>query len=145
MKLFTIGFTKKSARRFFELIRSSGARRVVDVRLNNVSQLAGFAKRDDLAYFVDEICGMDYLHLPALAPTQEMLDRYKKEGGDWQDYERQFLDLMRQRRIEETVSKEQVAYGCLLCSEDKPHHCHRRLVAEYLKEHWGDVDIVHLT
>lgn len=145
MKLFTIGFTKKSARRFFELIGSSGARRVVDVRLNNVSQLAGFAKRDDLAYFVDEICGMDYLHLPALAPTQEMLDRYKKEGGDWQDYERQFLDLMRQRRIEETVSKEQVADGCLLCSEDKPHHCHRRLVAEYLKDRWGDVDIVHLT
>jgi uncharacterized protein (DUF488 family) len=145
MKLFTIGFTKKSARRFFELLRSSGARRVVDVRLNNVSQLAGFAKKDDLAYFAREICGMDYLHLPALAPTQEMLDRYKKEGGGWQDYERQFLDLMRERRIEETISKEAVADGCLLCSEDKPHHCHRRLVAEYLKEHWGDVEIVHLT
>ena len=145
MKLLTIGFTKKSARRFFELLRSSGARCVVDVRLNNVSQLAGFAKKDDLAYFANEICGIDYLHLPALAPTQEMLDRYKKEGGDWQDYERQFLDLMRQRRIEETISKEAVADGCLLCSEDKPHHCHRRLVAEYLKDRWGDVDIVHLT
>jgi uncharacterized protein (DUF488 family) len=145
MKLFTIGFTKKSARRFFELLRSSGAKRVVDVRLNNVSQLAGFAKKDDLAYFAKEICGMDYLHLPALAPTQEMLDRYKKEGADWQEYERQFLDLMRQRRIEETISKEAVADGCLLCSEDKPHHCHRRLVAEYLKDRWGDVDIVHLT
>lgn len=145
MKLFTIGFTKKSARRFFELLRSSGARRVVDVRLNNVSQLAGFAKKDDLAYFAKEICGMDYVHLPVLAPTQEMLNRYKKGGGNWQDYERQFLDLMRQRRIEETLPKEQVADGCLLCSEDKPHHCHRRLVAEYLKEQWGDVDIVHLT
>lgn len=145
MKLFTIGFTKKSARRFFELLRDSGARRVVDVRLNNVSQLAGFAKKDDLAYFAKELCGMDYLHLPALAPTQEMLDRYKKKGGDWQDYEPQFLDLMRQRRIEETISKEAVADGCLLCSEDKPHYCHRRLVAEYLKERWGDLDIVHLT
>jgi uncharacterized protein (DUF488 family) len=145
MKLFTIGFTKKSARRFFELLRSSGARRLVDVRLNNVSQLAGFAKKDDLAYFAKEVCGIDYLHVPALAPTQEMLDRYKKEGGDWLDYERQFLDLMRQRRIEEKISKEVVADGCLLCSEDKPHHCHRRLVAEYLKERWGDVDIVHLT
>lgn len=145
MKLFTIGFTKKSARRFFELLRSSGARRVVDVRLNNVSQLAGFAKKDDLAYFAKEVCGMEYLHLPALAPTKEMLDRYKKEGGDWQEYERQFLDLMRQRRIEETISKEAIADGCLLCSEDKPHHCHRRLVAEYLKDRWGDVDIVHLT
>jgi uncharacterized protein (DUF488 family) len=145
MKLFTIGFTKKSARQFFELLRSSGARRIVDVRLNNVSQLAGFAKKDDLAYFAQQICGMDYLHLPALAPTQEMLTRYKKQGGDWENYERQFLDLMRQRRIEETISKEAVADGCLLCSEDKPHHCHRRLVAEYLKEHWGDVDIIHLT
>lgn len=145
MKLFTIGFTKKPAKRFFDLLRSSGARRIVDVRLNNVSQLAGFAKKDDLAYFAKEICGMDYLHLPALAPTQEMLDRYKKEGGEWQDYERQFLDLMRQRRIEGTISKEAIADGCLLCSEDKPHHCHRRLVAEYLKEQWGDVDIVHLT
>jgi uncharacterized protein (DUF488 family) len=145
MRLFTIGFTKKSARRFFELLRSSGARRIVDVRLNNVSQLAGFAKKDDLAYLAKEVCGMDYLHLPALAPTKEMLDRYKKDGGDWQDYERQFLDLMRERRIEEEISKEAVADGCLLCSEDKPHHCHRRLVAEYLKEHWGNVDIVHLT
>lgn len=145
MKLFTIGFTKKSARRFFELLRSSGARRVVDVRLNNVSQLAGFAKRDDLAYFAKEVCGMDYLHLPALAPTKDMLDGYKKKGGDWQQYERQFLDLMRQRRIEETISKDAVADGCLLCSEDKPHHCHRRLVAEYLKDRWSDVDIVHLT
>jgi uncharacterized protein (DUF488 family) len=145
LKLFTIGFTKKSARRFFELLRSSGARRIVDVRLNNISQLAGYAKKDDLAYFAKEVCGMDYLHLPALAPTQEMLDRYKKDGGDWQDYERQFLDLMRQRGIEETISKEAVADGCLLCSEDQPHHCHRRLVAEYLKDRWGDVDIVHLT
>lgn len=144
MRLFTIGFTKKPARRFFELLRTSGARRVVDVRLNNVSQLAGFAKKDDLAYFLREICEMDYVHIPALAPTQEMLDAYKKHGGDWKGYEKQFLDLMRERRIEETVPKEVVAEGCLLCSEDKPHHCHRRLVAEYLKQHWGDVQIAHL-
>ncbi len=145
MKLYTIGFTKKTARRFFDLLRDSGARRIVDVRLNNVSQLAGFAKRDDLAYFAKAICGMEYQHLPALAPTQELLDGYKKKGGDWQAYERQFLDLMRQRRIEDAIPKEAIADGCLLCSEDKPHHCHRRLVAEYLKEKWGDVDIVHLT
>jgi uncharacterized protein (DUF488 family) len=145
MNLFTIGFTKKTARRFFELLRGSGARRIVDVRLSNSSQLAGFAKKDDLAYFANAICGMDYVHLSSLAPTQEMLDRYKKEGGGWQAYERQFLDLMRQRRIEETISKETIADGCLLCSEDKPHRCHRRLVAEYLKERWGDMDIVHLT
>ena len=144
MRLFTIGFTKKSARHFFELLRKSGATRIVDVRLNNVSQLAGFAKKDDLAYFAKEICGMDYVHLPALAPTQEMLDEYKKQGGDWRTYERRFLDLMRERRIEETVPRESVSDGCLLCSEDKPHHCHRRLVAEYLRQHWGDVEIAHL-
>lgn len=84
MRLFTIGFTKKSAESFFETLRKSGARRVVDVRLNNVSQLAGFAKKQDLAYFLDEICGMEYVHEPLLAPTQEMLDEYKKQRGRWQ-------------------------------------------------------------
>ena len=144
MKVFTIGFTKKSARQFFDTLRRSGAKRVVDVRLNNVSQLAGFAKRDDLAFFLKEICGMDYIHVPDLAPTQEMLDEYKKLKGDWKAYETRFLDLMRQRGIEERIPKEVVAEGCLLCSEDKPHQCHRRLVAEYLKQQWGDLDISHL-
>ena len=144
MKIFTIGFTKKKAQRFFNLLKRSGAKRVVDVRLNNVSQLAGFAKKDDLRFFLEQICGMDYLHLPALAPTKEMLDDFKKRGGDWKVYEAQFLDLMKQRRIEETIPREAIADGCLLCSEDKPHHCHRRLVAEYLKQHWGDIEVAHL-
>jgi uncharacterized protein (DUF488 family) len=144
MKVFTIGFTKKNAARFFELLRTSGAKRVVDVRLNNVSQLAGFAKKDDLAYFLHEICRMDYVHLPVLAPTQDMLDEYRTRRADWNTYELRFLELMRQRRIEETISKEALANGCLLCSEDKPHHCHRRLVTEYLKQHWGDIDVSHL-
>lgn len=146
MKLFTIGFTKKTAQRFFETIRESGVKRVVDVRLNNVSQLAGFAKKNDLSWFLRELCGVEYVHLPILAPTREMLDDYKKRDGDWAAYETRFLDLMRQRRIEEKVPQEVVADGCLLCSEDKPHYCHRRLVAEYLRERWGDtVDISHLT
>jgi uncharacterized protein (DUF488 family) len=144
MKVFTIGFTKKSARRFFEVLRTSGARRVVDVRLNNVSQLAGFAKKDDLAFFLKEICGMEYVHLPELAPTQKMLDEYKKERGDWATYEARFLALMTERRIEDTVPREVIADGCLLCSEDQPHHCHRRLVVEYLKQHWSDLDVAHL-
>jgi len=144
MKLFTIGFTRKTAERFFGLLRTSGAKRVVDVRLNNVSQLAGFAKKDDLAYFLKEICGIDYVHLPLLAPTQEMLDHYRKQGGDWKTYEDRFLDLMRERHIEEAIPKEAVADGCLLCSEEKPHHCHRRLVADYLEQHWGGVDVSHL-
>jgi len=144
MEVFTIGFTKKPARKFFELLRDAGAKRVVDVRLNNVSQLAGFAKRDDLSYFLDTIDGIEYVYLPDLAPTQEMLDAYKKRKGSWANYESQFIDLMRQRRIEHTTPRELIEDGCLLCSEDEPHHCHRRLVAEYLKEHWGDVRIHHL-
>jgi len=144
MNLFTIGFTKKSAETFFETLLKSGAKRVVDVRLNNVSQLAGFAKKQDLVYFLKHICGMDYVYLPDLAPTQDMLDDYKQKRETWELYEQRFLDLMSQRRIEEKVSKEMLADGCLLCSEEKPHHCHRRLVAEYLKRHWRDVDIKHL-
>jgi uncharacterized protein (DUF488 family) len=144
MKVFTIGFTKKNAQHFFEALRKSGARRVVDVRLNNVSQLAGFAKKDDLAYFLKKVCDMEYVHLPELAPTKDMLDEYKKLQGDWTTYEGRFLDLMAKRRIEHNISKDIVADGCLLCSEDKPHHCHRRLVAEYLNQHWGDVHVSHL-
>lgn len=144
MKIFTIGFTRKSAEKFFTLLRKSGAKRIVDVRLNNVSQLAGFAKRPDLEFFLREICHMDYVHLPELAPTQDILDEYKKNKGDWNVYEQKFLELMRHRRIEDTVPRELLADGCMLCSEDKPHHCHRRVVAEYLREKWGDIDVVHL-
>lgn len=143
MKIFTIGFTKTTARNFFERIKRAGVRRIVDVRLNNVSQLAGFAKRDDLDYFSKTICDADYKHIPALAPTKEMLDDYKKHGGAWAEYEQKFLDLMARRKIE-NLDRATLDGGCLLCSEDKPHHCHRRLVAEYLKKNWDDVDIVHL-
>ncbi len=144
MRIFTIGFTKKSAESFFSLLAGSGAVRLVDVRLNNISQLAGFAKKDDLNYFLRAICEMDYLHLPELAPTQVMLDAYKKENGDWTAYEVQFLALMKSREIENAVSKDILSDACLLCSEDKPQHCHRRLVAEYLRDKWGNVEIVHL-
>jgi uncharacterized protein (DUF488 family) len=145
MNVFTIGFTKKSARQFFEMLEKSGATRVVDVRLNNVSQLAGFAKREDLAFFLEKIGGIEYTHVPLLAPTQPMLDEYKKNGGDWATYESRFLDLMEKRRIEREVPRELIENSCLLCSEDKPHNCHRRVVAEYFKRHWGEVEISHLT
>ena len=144
MRVFTIGFTRKSAETFFFTLCGSAAKRVVDVRLNNVSQLAGFSKRDDLHYFLRAICSLDYLHLPELAPTQDLLDQYRKLKGGWPAYERQFLALMKQRRIEETVPRDVIADGCLLCSEDLPDRCHRRLVAEYLRDHWGNLDIVHL-
>lgn len=144
MKIYTIGFTKKSAETFFTRLQNAGIQRLVDVRLNNVSQLAGFAKKDDLRYFLKTICNADYTHLIELAPTAEILDPYKKvKNGDWALYERQFLDLMRAREIEQT-SRDILENACLLCSEEKPDYCHRRLVAEYLQEHWDDVQIEHL-
>lgn len=143
MKIYTIGFTKTSAEGFFTRLMKSGAKKLVDVRLNNISQLAGFAKRDDLRYFTKQICGLGYEHVPKLAPTQDILDEYKKNGGAWDVYENKFLDLMAKRHIED-IDRQQLDGGCLLCSEDKPHNCHRRLVAEYLRNKWSDVEIVHL-
>lgn len=144
MKIFTIGFTKKSAEQFFTWIKQPGLLRIVDIRLNNVSQLAGFTKKNDLKFFLREICGIDYIHLPQLAPAQDILDAYKKNNGDWDNYEKHFLSLMAARRIEVEVDKNMIDGGCLLCSEPRPDHCHRRLVAEYLCDKWGDVEIVHL-
>jgi len=142
--VFTIGFTKKTAAEFFEKLRSAGIKRVVDVRLNNVSQLAGFSKRDDLQFFLKQILGVDYAHEPLLAPTQELLDSVKKKKGRWEDYERDFLRLMHERHIEDKIDPALLACGCLLCSEEQPHQCHRRLVLEYLQRRWGNLDIKHL-
>ena len=144
MKIFTIGFTNKKAERFFEELGQAGVKRVVDVRLNNVSQLAGFSKKDDLKYFLRAIAGIDYIHLAELAPTKELLNAYKKEKGDWSAYEKDFIRLIERRQIELSIAKDIIDQGCLLCSEDKPHHCHRRLVAEYLQRRWPDVSIQHL-
>jgi uncharacterized protein (DUF488 family) len=143
-RVATIGFTKKSAESFFTLLQKAGIKRVLDVRLNNVSQLAGFTKKEDLAYFLQTIGKIDYIHLPLLAPTQEMLDAYKKEKGDWTEYEKRFLGLMEKRHIERELDPKLVHDGCLLCSEEKPHQCHRRLVAEYLQAQWGSLRIEHL-
>ena len=144
MKIFTIGFTKKPAREFFEKLRRPGLTRLLDVRLNNVSQLAGFSKRDDLQFFCEAILSIGYLHLPELAPTQAMLDGYKKNHGSWPDYEKTFLALMAGRKVEDTVAHEAIDGGCLLCSEPTPENCHRRLVAEYLQSKWGGVEIEHI-
>jgi len=144
MKVFTIGFTGKTAERFFTILQRSGAQRIVDVRLNNVSQLSGFAKSKDLAYFARAICGMDYVHLRELAPEQAMLDEYKKKGGDWAAYEQHFLALMERRAVEKSVRPELIDQGCLLCSEHKPDQCHRRLVVEYLGRKWSGMAVEHL-
>jgi uncharacterized protein (DUF488 family) len=142
MKIYTIGFTEKKAERFFSLIKISGTKRIVDVRLNNISQLAGFSKKEDLKYFLKELCNVDYLHLPDLAPTKEILSPYQKKDITWQQYEEKYLNLMSKRNIEKHVSKDVIDEGCLLCSEHQPHQCHRRLVVDYLKSAWNESDAV---
>ena len=143
-KLFTIGFTKKSAEAFFTTLRTAGVKRLIDVRLNNVSQLAGFAKRDDLAYFLKAICDCDYRHEPLLAPTKEILDGYKKKQMDWVEYETRFVKLLEERQAHRLVTGEELKVGCLLCSEPTPGRCHRRLVAEYFTRNFDDLEIYHL-
>jgi uncharacterized protein (DUF488 family) len=144
IETFTIGFTKKSAEEFFTKLRDSGVKRLLDVRLNNSSQLAGFAKRDDLAFFLKGLAGIDYEHVADLAPTKNILDSYKKHGGDWAVYEDAFLELMAKRSIETKLPASLFDSSCLLCSEHLPNHCHRRLVIEYLDRHWGGISVTHI-
>ena len=144
VQLFTIGFAETTAEHFFTVLRGAGVKRIIDVRLNNTSQLAGFSKKDDLRFFLREVAGIEYVHVPELAPTQDILDAYKKHKGSWAVYEQEFNTLVTKRAIENALSREIADFGCLLCSEKKPQHCHRRLVAEYLQEQWGDVSTTHL-
>lgn len=143
--VFTIGFTQKKAEVFFNFIKSSGVKTLIDVRLNNISQLAGFAKRDDLKFFLNELCKTEYIHLPDLAPTKDILASYKKKEISWEKYEGDFLDLMSKRNVERSIQPELLDKGCLLCSEHEPHFCHRRLVVEYLNETTDlDLSVKHL-
>ena len=142
--LYTIGFTKKNAEIFFNILKKNKVQTVFDIRLNNVSQLAGFTKRDDLRYFLKTMCDCKYEHKPEWAPTEEILNEYKKNNGSWRDYEVAFSALINRRKIENGVSLGSLAHGCLLCSEPTPEQCHRRLVAEYFKQTIPSLRIVHL-
>jgi uncharacterized protein (DUF488 family) len=146
MKLYTIGFTQKTAREFFELLRTNGVRRLVDIRVNPSGQLSGFAKQEDLPYFLCELAdGCEYLHMPALAPTKEILKDYRADG-DWPRYVTRFEQLMDERDIPNTLNRAdfEAKPSCLLCSEATPEQCHRRLVAERLVARWPEVEIIHL-
>jgi uncharacterized protein (DUF488 family) len=142
--LFTIGFAGKSAEEFFAALAKAGVVRLIDVRLNNVSQLAGFTKRRDLEYFLNVIAGIDYEHHTELAPTSDILDAYKKKTLAWEEYERRFVALLDERAVAEHVEPRHFDHACLLCSEPEPSQCHRRLVAEHLQRHWPEVVIEHL-
>jgi len=143
--IYSIGFTQRTAEEFFGALNTAGVKRLLDVRLNNTSQLAAFTKRDDLRFFLREICDADYEHEPLLAPTQEMLDVYKKRKGAWAEYEQEFLGLMQERRIEDKISRAAFERPtALLCSERTAERCHRRLVMEYLAEKWDGIKLRHL-
>ena len=145
MEIYSIGFTQKSASRFFGTLKAHGIERLLDVRLNNTSQLAGFAKQSDLPYFLREICGAAYEHEPLLAPTQDILDAFKKQKGSWETYTEAYLALIRARKVESAISQDSFQKKTvLLCSEATAEHCHRRLALEYLQAHWAGVRIIHL-
>jgi uncharacterized protein (DUF488 family) len=145
MEIYSIGFTQKTAEQFFTRIKDADIRLLLDVRLNNVSQLAGFAKRADLAFFLKQICGAEYLHEPLLAPTRDMLDAYRSKVASWQEYEMRFRALMAEREIERNLDRALFeSPTVLLCSEPTADRCHRRIVLEYLREKWGNITISHL-
>lgn len=145
LKVATIGFTQSSAENFFNRIKGAGISRVVDVRLHNTSQLAGFAKADDLAYFLRELCNVEYTHEPLLAPTEEIMSDFRKKKNDWQVFRERFLGLMAERQIENRLKPALFNGACLLCAEARPHHCHRQFVCEYLNDKWGGrLDVTHL-
>ena len=146
MKIFTIGFTQKRAETFFEILRQNNVQRLVDIRLRPNGQLSGFAKKDDLPYFLAKLAnGCQYIHIPDLAPAKEILKDYRLDSN-WERYEIRFDALMDERRIPEILDRREFENmaSCLLCSEATPEQCHRRLVAERLRDHWPDVEIIHL-
>jgi len=144
IRVFTIGFTKKSATKFFETLSNNDIRLLIDIRLNNKSQLAGFTKEEDLKYFLKKICDIDYLHMEICAPSEELLKKYQKKEITWKEYEKEYRNLLKNREIIVKFDKNKLKDVCFLCSEPKPDQCHRRLLTEYLQKNLPDLDVIHL-
>jgi uncharacterized protein (DUF488 family) len=142
--LFTIGFTGKNARQFFGALRLAGVRKVIDVRLKNVSQLAGFTKRDDLEFFLDQLWGCGYEHRPQWAPSPEILEEYKNKALTWEGYAQRFAALLDERLAGYKPTAEDLDRACLLCSEPTAEKCHRRLLAERLQALMPGLRVKHL-
>jgi len=143
--LYTIGFTKKSAEQFFGLLKDNGVKQLVDVRISNNSQLAGFAKGKDLEFFIKEICHIPYKHITDFAPSKELLDQWHKQEVTWEEYVEVYTNLLKNRNILRKYGVKSFDGSCFLCSEDTPKQCHRRLLVEYMKEHSTEkVNIIHL-
>ena len=145
IKLYTIGFTNKSAERFFELLEHNQIVKIIDTRINNVSQLSGFAKAKDLEFFARRLSGINYEHKPDFAPTKELLDAYRNKRISWIDYSKEYIRLLEERNVGIYPSQiEQLHNSCLLCSEHSPEQCHRKLLAEFLKQKYPEIQIIHL-
>ncbi|MGD9567064.1 MAG: DUF488 family protein [Sedimentibacter sp.] len=146
-KLYTIGFTKKSAQKFFELLEMNNVNTIIDIRLNNTSQLSGFAKYPDIKFFLKRVCNIDYLHDLQFSPTEDILKNYKKKVYTWQDYVEHFENLMIERKIDKHIINNysdclEKNY-CLLCSEDTPENCHRSLVSDKFNKIFS-IELKHL-
>ena len=144
IRIFTIGYAGKNAHEFFAILKQAGIRKVIDVRLYNTSQLAGFTKKQDVEYFLQSIVGAEYVHLPIMSPTKQLLNDYKKGLISWQQYETQFKSIIAARQIEKHITPQDINMACFLCSEAKADNCHRRLIAEYLAGLWPNISIIHL-
>jgi uncharacterized protein (DUF488 family) len=142
--LYTIGFTQKTAEEFFTLLAENNVKKVMDIRINNTSQLAGFAKGTDLAFFADSILGIPYEHRPEYAPTKDLLKRYRDKQTSWPEYEQEYMTLVEEREILADIELADLDGVVFLCSEHEPDQCHRRLLAEYFKDHLPEINIVHL-
>lgn len=144
IKLYTIGFTGKSAQQFFDLLEQNGVKKIIDTRINNTSQLSGFAKGRDLAFFARRLANIGYEHRLEFAPTKALLSGYRKREIAWADYTDIYLNLLEERQIKESINLAALHQSCLLCSEHAPDHCHRRLLAEYLQEIDPNIHVIHL-
>ncbi|MFM0225617.1 DUF488 domain-containing protein [Paraburkholderia dipogonis] len=146
MQVATIGFTGKTAQEFFDLLKDAQVRMVLDIRLSNTSQLAGFAKKQDLPFFLDKLCGAAYQEIPDLAPEPDLFKRYKAKELTWDDFSAAYVELIAKRRVESNLDVDLFRSACLLCSEHLPHHCHRRLALDYLNSRWNSrLKITHLS
>jgi len=144
MKIFTIGFTKKSAEGFFDLLEKHGVQKIIDIRISSSSQLAGFAKDKDLAYFARKILGIPYEHRLELAPTKELMNGYRSGEISGEGYKQRYLELLEQRNVLQGLEIADFENACLLCSEHEPEGCHRKVLAERLSEEFEGVEVVHL-
>ncbi len=143
MKLFTIGSTKKTAEEFFSLLEQNNVKSVIDIRLK-VGALSGFSKKSDLPFFLDRISGISYSEMNQCAPTDELIKDYQNDEITWSEYRREYLKIIKERKILDDFSKKMLNRACLLCFEPEPDHCHRRILAEYLQKNYSDISIIHL-